>query len=309
MLHPARRDTEPEGTWDVCLNLSPLRIMEILLFLGFASGIVIGGVAAWMAGVKRERRKLQGQVSALTEALRRGEIPDGDGGAAGEAPAMLELRRHLARSWVPRGQERDAAIRHALGRIAIYLRRRVEAPLLEGLDGNVQELREGADAALDAVEDLEFFLEDIPSSPTLVARNLQELMREVTKEFAAQSPVLLKVNAPGEPIRVRVEGESLKDAVFLVLHNAGEFGGGAPVRVTLGRSGGRARLWIRDQGPGFTAEALLEAMDPLYTTSTEGLGMGLHHARRVVEAQGGEILLRNPEGGGAEVEIVLPEAE
>lgn len=307
MLHPAHGDIGPEGTWDVLLNLSPLRIMEILL--GFASGIVIGGVAAWMAGVKRERRRLQDQVSGLTEALRRGEISDGDGGAAGEAPAMLELRRHLARSWVPRGRERDAAIRHALGRIAIYLRRRVEAPLLEGLDGDGRGLREGADAALDAVEDLEFFLEDIPSSPTLVARTLQELMREVTKEFAAQSPVLIKVNAPGEPIRVRVEGESLKDAVFLVLHNAGEFGGGAPVGVTLGRSGGRARLWIRDQGPGFTAEALLEAMDPLYTTSTEGLGMGLHHARRVVEAQGGEILLRNPEGGGAEVEIVLPEAE
>jgi signal transduction histidine kinase len=224
-------------------------------------------------------------------------------------PAVLELRRLLARSWVPRGLERDAAIRHALGRIAVYLRRRVEAPLLTGLEGDGEVLREGADAALDAVEDLEFFLEDIPTTPTLVPRNLQEVMREVTKEFAAQSPVLVKVNAPEEPIRVRIEPESLKDAVFLVLHNAGDFGGGAPVGVTLGRSGGKARLWIRDQGPGFTAEALLEAMNPLYTTSTEGLGMGLHHARRVVEAQGGEILLRNPEGGGAEVEIVLPGAE
>ena len=39
-----------------------------------------------------------------------------------------------------------------------------------------------------------------------------------------------------------------------------------------------------------------------------GLGLGLPHAKRVVTAQGGEIFLRNPEGGGAEVEIVLPTA-
>jgi signal transduction histidine kinase len=281
--------------------------MDNMLFLGFGSGIVVGGLVAWVTGVRRGGRRLQAQVAALTESLRKGEIPRVEGGSAGEASAILELRRLLARGWLPRGRERDAAIRQALGRIAVYLRRRVEAPLLAGLEGGGQSLREGADAALDAVEDLEFFLEDIPSSPTLLPRNLLEVVREVTKEFATQSPVLVKVDAPDEPIRVRVEPESLKDAVFLVLHNAGDFGGGKPVSLTLSRAGGKARLGIRDQGPGFTAEALLEAMNPLYTTSAEGLGMGLHHARRVVEAQGGEILLRNPEGGGAEVEIVLPE--
>jgi len=242
-------------------------------------------------------------------ALRKGEIPVEGGEAVAEAPPIVELRRVLAQGWAPRGLERDSAIRQALGRIAIYLRHRIEAPLLAGLEEGEKATREGAEAALDALEDLEFFLEDAPSSAALVPRNLLDVVREVTREFAAQSPVLVKVNAPEEPIRVRVEPESLKDAVFLILHNASDFGGGAPIRLTLGRSGGRARLGIRDQGPGFTAEALLEALNPLYTTSAEGLGMGLPHAKKVVEAQGGEILLRNPEGGGAEVEIILPEAK
>ncbi len=291
-------------------NLSPFRIMDnMLFFVGLVIGIVLGGVVAWTAGVRKESRRLQAQVGNLTEALREGQLPDGEGQSLAEAHAVLELRQHLARNWVPRGLERDAAIGQALSRMAVYLRHRVKAPLLAGVERGGRELKEGAEAALDALEDLEFFLEEVPGDPSLVSRNLLEVVREVTKEFAAQSPVLVKVNAPEETIRVRVEAESLKDAIFLVLHNASDFGGGKPVKLTLGKAGGRARLWIRDQGPGFTAEALLEAMNPLYTTSAEGLGMGLHHARRVVEAQGGEILLRNPEGGGAEVEIVLPEAE
>jgi signal transduction histidine kinase len=281
--------------------------MESMLLVGFASGIVMGGAVAWIISGRRKGRRLQAQVEALTEALRRGEPPSEGGETGEEAPAILELRRLLARGWVPLGRERDAAIRHALGRIAVYLRRRVEAPLLAGLEGGAGGLRTGAEDALDAVEDLEFFLEDEPAAPTLVPRSLQEVLRQVTKEFAAQSPVPVKVNAPDAPIRVRVEPESLKDAVFLVLHNAGDFGGGAPVSVTLGQAGARAFIRVRDRGPGFTAEALLKAMDPLYTTTAEGLGMGLHHARKVVEAQGGEILLRNQDGGGAEVEILLPE--
>jgi two-component system C4-dicarboxylate transport sensor histidine kinase DctB len=109
-------------------------------------------------------------------------------------------------------------------------------------------------------------------------------------------------------VKVRIEPEPLKDAVFLILHNAAEFGGGRPVQVTLGVEGGKASVRVRDSGPGFSAEALLKAMDPFYSTSSSGLGLGLPHARRAVNSQGGELLLRNPDGGGAEVEIRLPQA-
>jgi two-component system C4-dicarboxylate transport sensor histidine kinase DctB len=63
------------------------------------------------------------------------------------------------------------------------------------------------------------------------------------------------------------------------------------------------RVLIQDEGPGFSAEALSRAYDPFYTTSKDGLGLGLSHARRAVELQGGQIHLRNRTDGGAEVEI------
>jgi signal transduction histidine kinase len=280
--------------------------MREALFL--ALGVLLGGGLAWLAIARSAGQKVQIQAKSLLDAIRSGELNEADEAASGEDPSLGEIRGLLARDWVPRGQERDIATRQALSRIAVYLRYRVEAPLLSGLDEGGMQLREGADAALGAVEDLEFFLEDPPANPELETRNLVEVVQEVTHDFAAQSPVLVKMASPPGPIQVRVDPEPLKDAIFLILHNASEFGKGAPVQVTLDRGAGTARLLVRDKGPGFSAEALFEAMNPFYSTSPGGLGLGLPHARRTVTAQGGEIFLRNPEGGGAEVEIVFPEA-
>jgi signal transduction histidine kinase len=281
--------------------------MTEALLLGL--GILLGATGAWWVGVKRGGRKIQDQLASLAQGLRGGNLPDPTRTSPTELPEIREIRELLSREWVPQGFKREDGTRQALRRMAVYLRHRVEAPLLAGLEGSVRDLRNGADEALDAVEDLEFFLEDPPAPQEPETWNLVDVVQEVMREFANQSTVLVKVRSPQEPVRVRVELEPLKDAIFLILHNAGEFGGGQPVQVTLGAEAGKAHLWIRDQGPGFTAEALLKAMDPFYSTSPGGLGLGLPHARRAVNSQGGELFLRNGEGGGAEVEIQLPLAE
>lgn len=274
-----------------------------------AVGLVVGAFLAWRFAARRGQGEAMEQLGSLVEGLEAGNLPNPDRTFPNEDPQILELRRSLSRrlSREPRG-EGDGALM-ALSRIAQYLRHRVESPLLEGLEGGTAGLRSAADEALGAVEDLEFFLEDPPTSQEPVTQNLADLVQDVTREFSEQSPVLVKVQSRQEPIRVRVEGEPTKDAIFLVLHNAGEFGGGEPIDLAIGSDGGKARVVIRDRGPGFTAEALIKAMDPFYSTSPAGLGLGLPHARRALNAQGGEVVLRNGEGGGAEVEIRLPLAE
>lgn len=278
-------------------------MIEALLF---ALGALFGAILVWVVWVKREGGKTQEQLDALVEGMQAGNLPDPNRTDPGELPQIKSLRNTLSQEWRRVGPNREDETRRALGRIALYMRHRVEAPLLEGLDGGVDELRIGADEALAAVEDLEFFLEDPPVSRAAETRNLADLVQEVTREFASQSTVIVKVRAPQEALRIQVESEPIKDALFLILHNAGEFGEGQPVQVTLGSEAGKGRVLIQDNGPGFTADALLRAMDPFYSTSQDGLGMGLPHARRAVNSQGGEVFLRNGEGGGGEVEIRLP---
>ncbi len=279
----------------------------------FALGVIVGAVLAWVFGKRRglERGALaaRAELASLAEGLRAGNLPAPDRTDEAEVPEVREMRKILAREWVRRPADEEDETVQALGRLAAYLRHRVESPLLEGLEGGGQTLRDRADEALVAIEDLEFFLEDPPSPGEPQVKNLTEVVQEVTREFAGQSELMVKVQSPQGPVKVRVEPEPIKDAVFLILHNAGEFGGGRPVQLTLLAEGGKAFLRIRDRGPGFSAEALLRAMDPFYSTSPAGLGLGLPHARRAVNGQGGEVFLRNPDGGGAEVEIRLPLAE
>ncbi len=59
-------------------------------------------------------------------------------------------------------------------------------------------------------------------------------------------------------------------------------------------------LTLRDNGPGFSAEALSRAREPFFTTKTsaQGLGLGLAICDTLMRALGGELLLANhPEGG------------
>lgn len=59
-------------------------------------------------------------------------------------------------------------------------------------------------------------------------------------------------------------------------------------------------LYIRDNGPGFTRQAMEQAKEPFFTTKTrtQGLGLGLAICESLMRALGGELLLANhPEGG------------
>nr|WP_019365330.1 ATP-binding protein [Pseudomonas luteola] len=66
-------------------------------------------------------------------------------------------------------------------------------------------------------------------------------------------------------------------------------------------------LVIRDNGPGFSAEALARAHEPFFTTkaTTQGLGLGLAICDTLLRALGGHLHLSNHMEGGAEVRLFL----
>lgn len=267
--------------------------------------ILLVGAVAWVLGVRQGRRPVESQISAFLGALRSGRLERGEA-LSGELPALKELRTLLASEWAPRGRERDEVVERALDRIALYLGNRVRGPLVRGMEEGGAGIRQGVEAALDAVEDLQFFLERPADVAATESRNLVDLVQEVTREFTDQAEVAVKLNLPPGSVRVDADPEMTKDAVFLLLHNAADFGGGGAVEVTVTEEGGQARVLIRDRGPGFTTESLQMAEEPFFSTSPEGLGLGIPHARRAIRSQGGDILLRNAPGGGAEAEVTLP---
>jgi signal transduction histidine kinase len=240
-------------------------------------------------------------LRALVDAVKRGRSPEG--AQAGSAEA--ELHAALGQGWAPREAERELALREAIGRVSVFLDKSVRAPLSGGSQRpDASDLQERIDRALGALQDLDFFIAELGEARE--STDLCQLAQAVSREFAADHDVGVRLMLSGSMVRAMVNRAAMMDALYLILHNAGRFGGGVTIDLSVENAGGQAKLLVRDRGEGFTAEAFNRAFDPFYSTSEEGLGLGLPHARKVVEGMGGTIELRNVPDGGAEVEISFP---
>jgi len=62
---------------------------------------------------------------------------------------------------------------------------------------------------------------------------------------------------------------------------------------------------ITDNGPGIARDDLRRIFDPFFTTRARGTGLGLSITRRLIEAGGGEILVKSKKGRGTTVEVHL----
>jgi len=78
------------------------------------------------------------------------------------------------------------------------------------------------------------------------------------------------------------------------------------LRTASGRTRPLARISVRDNGPGIPEAMLPRLFTPFATSKPHGTGLGLAISRRIVEAHGGRIELRNRAGGGAEANLFIP---
>jgi two-component system sensor histidine kinase DctS len=113
--------------------------------------------------------------------------------------------------------------------------------------------------------------------------------------------------------QVSVEGDQvlLEQALFNLLRNAIEsMRDNAPeqrqLAIALACADGYAMLAIADRGCGIDPGVAGQLFDPLFTTKTEGLGMGLAICRSVIENHRGRLSFEaNPEGGTV-FHVLLP---
>ena len=278
-------------------------IVVIIIAAGVsgALGLVIGRSRGRGQGLVEGRAEIEVRLRSVSEALARGDLPDGATTGTPEA----ELRHALEKSWAPKEHERARALREAVGRVGSFLDKNVRGPLSEcGPDAGQDELRERIAKALGALQDLDFVVSE--AGEAREGTDLTALAQRVSREFAADHAVSVRLRLAGPGIRAVVNASGLMDALYLVLHNAARFGGGSTVDLGVSSEDGRVKISVRDRGPGFSEEAFMRAFDPFYSTSADGLGLGLPHARKSIESMGGRIELRNVPDGGAEVEISFP---
>jgi signal transduction histidine kinase len=69
---------------------------------------------------------------------------------------------------------------------------------------------------------------------------------------------------------------------------------------------GQVRLVVRDDGPGVPPSIRSRLFEPFATGRAEGTGLGLALSRRIMERQGGALLLLDGHDRGAAFEVRLP---
>ena len=229
---------------------------------------------------------------------------------------LVQLRRRLAVT------ERIAARREIARRVAHEIKNPL-APIRAAVE-TLRRLRARSDPAFDeyfdeatrTVLDEVLRIANIVSEFTRFARlpppnptptDLAEITRSVVGLHAASGTPLV-LSGP-ERLELVADRDQMVQVLTNLVQNALDAVRGVErpeVRVELELRGERARLAIRDNGPGFAPEVRKRLFEPYLTTKTEGTGLGLAIVQRIVVEHGGDLTAEHPAEGGAVLVVELP---
>ncbi len=154
------------------------------------------------------------------------------------------------------------------------------------------------------IEDLMHLARNVPAR--LESLDVHEAFCLALKETMLPAGVTAHVEAPAG-LRVDANPGLLQRALVNLLRNANTaMQGEGTIQLGVTPSDDELVLWVRDHGPGFEAQLLRDAFDPLSTTS--GIGLGLALVDSIAQRHGGRASAENVPEGGARVGVHLPRA-
>jgi signal transduction histidine kinase len=240
------------------------------------------------------------EVGDLTESFRR---------LVGEIERQEGLRKEMT-----------ADIAHELRNPIAVIQANVESLV----DGVYPATAENLEPVLESVRLLSRLVEDLRTlaladagrlAMELGATDVAPVMRRVANAFelrAADKHVRLAVEGTGS-VWVTADPQRLEQILSNLVSNAIRHtpeGGQVALRVAS-VAGGRVRIEVTDTGSGIPAEALAHVFERFYRADRGrsrvegGTGLGLAIARKLAEAQGGELAADNLPEGGARFSLTL----
>ena len=143
----------------------------------------------------------------------------------------------------------------------------------------------------------------------MVPTDLASLVERIVRRFKPQADekqVDLQFSVEGECQEIQIDPGRVEQIIGNLISNALRF---TPVqswmKINLDCSPNRQTLSVRDNGPGIPSESTELVFDRFYrvdhsrSRAEGGTGLGLAIARRLAEAQGGELTASNHPDGGA----------
>jgi two-component system sensor kinase FixL len=221
-------------------------------------------------------------------------------------------------------QLRERASLARLGEMAAVIAHEVRNPLA-GIRGAIETIGrrlapDSGDSAMvkeivSRIDSLNEMMKDLllfarPPQPRLKPTEMVPLV-QMTADLLAQDPAFrgVQIDVTGASSAVSADAEMLKIVFQNVLVNSAyAMGGHGRIHVAVTNVDSSCVIAFADEGPGIPSEVRDRIFTPFFTTKARGSGLGLPTAKRLVEAQNGEIAIDCPPGGGTTVTVTLPVA-
>jgi len=157
----------------------------------------------------------------------------------------------------------------------------------------------------DLISSLSAFRHELHLNPTELDLNL--LVTETLKSLDCAEDAELVTKLDPLPKMVG-DREQLRSMLTNLLLNARDAVGGAGrIMVETRQRNGWVTLSIADNGCGMTPAFVKDSLfRPFSTTKKKGLGIGMFHAKMIVEAHRGNIQVKSELGSGTTFEVMLP---
>lgn len=131
----------------------------------------------------------------------------------------------------------------------------------------------------------------------------------MAEEAIRETPVPENVSVTHsiEHISLPFDCRRFKQIISSLITNACDaMAGGGRIDIVLRHADEGVEIIVSDTGCGMDDATCSRAFDPLFTTKTKTLGMGLTMAREIVHVHDGTIALTSKQGAGTKARILLP---
>jgi signal transduction histidine kinase len=304
---------------------------RVLLTLGVAGAVAIPLtlLVGWYIAnrIARPIRQLRDAAEQLAEGRFEVAVPLSPGNEIGDlASSFREMARRLQQSMDALArQERLAGLGQVAGTMSHELRnplavlRATLATLRRRLGGEAEDVQRSLarmDRNIDRCAEILGDLQDFASGAAVTREPvaLDAWLTQVLDEHAVGGVVTVRRELHSGAV-VPIDQQRLRRAIVNLVDNAAEAltdpgwkvpaGGERRITVATELAGDAVTLSVADSGPGIAPDVLPRIFEPLFTTKSFGVGLGLPLVRQIIEQHGGTVEVESPADGGTRFVIRL----
>lgn len=271
---------------------------QILMFVLTATALVVGSIVAERQEIDRTARQAEARLkekeAEATRAARFNLLSGMASSLAHEVSQPMTAARALARS-----------VQQILRTPSVDLPR---------AEGNLANLIAQIDHASGIVRRTRDFLSRThPHASTLDIRIVIDDALALIHPEAAARHIDIALELADDLPMIHGDRVQLQQVILNLIRNGIDsiveaFPATGRIRVSAQRSNGQILIGVADTGTGISEEIGDRLFEPLTTSKSDGLGLGLSICASIIEAHGGKIWLESSRPGATEFRFSLPAA-